>query len=174
MTNPSCTCFDREPNAPVRHVAGCAAGQGETCEHTYEYGGLVYYHDDYPMAGTGAKTRRYSDWFFCTRCLANQYTNERPIGNSADTGPPNPPESPPSRGGVRSTTEETPMGYMRHHAIIVTSWDEKLLTEAHGKARAIFEPQQVTAIVRGVVNAIESRLLAGRRAQQEPRNGDDR
>lgn len=30
------------------------------------------------------------------------------------------------------------MGYMRHHAIIVTSWDVALLREAHAMAREIF------------------------------------
>lgn len=31
------------------------------------------------------------------------------------------------------------MGYMRHHAIIATSWDEKHLLPAHVKARDLFE-----------------------------------
>jgi len=30
------------------------------------------------------------------------------------------------------------MGYMRHHTIVVCSWDEKLLALAHTKAEAIF------------------------------------
>ena len=30
------------------------------------------------------------------------------------------------------------MGYMRHHAIVVTSWDSDILEEAHAKAREIF------------------------------------
>ena len=52
------------------------------CDHTYERGGLVYEHDYYPMPGTCAKARHYFDWFFCSKCLANRYTNERVIGNS--------------------------------------------------------------------------------------------
>ena len=51
------------------------------------------------------------------------------------------------------------MGYMRHHAVIVTSWDEKRIADAHLKARAIFEPQQVTVIVRGTVNHYESFMV---------------
>jgi hypothetical protein len=51
------------------------------------------------------------------------------------------------------------MGYIRHHAIIVTSWKDDQLTEAHLKARAIFEPQQVTSIVASVVNKYESFMV---------------
>lgn len=30
------------------------------------------------------------------------------------------------------------MGYMRHHAIIVTSWNEKAIEQAHQRARDLF------------------------------------
>lgn len=32
------------------------------------------------------------------------------------------------------------MGYTRHHAICVTSWDQALITEAHAEAERLFSP----------------------------------
>ncbi|MEX3315663.1 hypothetical protein [Sulfitobacter sp. PS-8MA] len=42
------------------------------------------------------------------------------------------------------------MGTMRHHAIIVTSWDKGAIDEAHAKAADLME--HVSGIVPGVVN----------------------
>lgn len=39
------------------------------------------------------------------------------------------------------------MGYMRHHAIVVTTWQDKLITEAHQKACEIFGNNQVTPVI---------------------------
>lgn len=37
------------------------------------------------------------------------------------------------------------MGYMRHHAIIVTSWKTEALEAAHRKARELFGPTSLSA-----------------------------
>lgn len=52
------------------------------CKHHWEFGGLRYKHADYPLPGSGAYGRVYTDWFYCRHCLANEYRNERVIGNS--------------------------------------------------------------------------------------------
>ena len=48
------------------------------------------------------------------------------------------------------------MGYMRHHAIIVSSWDAKPLADAHQRAVPLFRPGQVSAISPEMVNGIQS------------------
>ena len=49
------------------------------------------------------------------------------------------------------------MGYIRHHAIIVTSWDKDLLVKAYFKA---FEyNNQITPITDGVINGYCSFLI---------------
>lgn len=50
------------------------------------------------------------------------------------------------------------MGYMRHHAIVVTSWDDELLAEAHKKASEIFS--QVAPVTPETVNGYVSFLVA--------------
>lgn len=52
------------------------------------------------------------------------------------------------------------MGYMRHHAIVVSSWSSDAITRAHVEAQRIFAPQQVSPTVRGVVNE-EHTFLVG-------------
>ena len=42
------------------------------------------------------------------------------------------------------------MGYMRHHAIVVTSWNETVLREAHGYATSL--GGAVTPIIEGSIN----------------------
>lgn len=45
------------------------------------------------------------------------------------------------------------MGYIRHHAIVVTStYDHDLLEKARLVAASKFAPEQVSAIVRGTIN----------------------
>jgi len=56
----------------------------KNCEHKYQYGGLLYWHAEYPMPGTGAKARHYADWFYCEKCLDRRLENERVVGNSYD------------------------------------------------------------------------------------------
>jgi hypothetical protein len=62
------------------------------------------------------------------------------------------------------------MGYMRHHAIIVTSWNEKLANEAHKKACQIFsgskeydptavKPEIITPIVYASCNGYYTFLI---------------
>ena len=46
------------------------------------------------------------------------------------------------------------MGYMRHHAIVVTSWSKKHISKSHRRARAIFEG--VSPIITSVVNDYKS------------------
>lgn len=49
------------------------------------------------------------------------------------------------------------MGYMRHHAILVTTWDEKRMAEAHEMAQSIFGGSApVTEVVDGRVNGYKS------------------
>ncbi|ATN88863.1 hypothetical protein [Acinetobacter baumannii] len=50
------------------------------------------------------------------------------------------------------------MGYMRHHAIVVTSWDQKLLAEAHAKAVEL--GACVSPLVNGHINMYQSFLVA--------------
>ena len=42
------------------------------------------------------------------------------------------------------------MGYMRHHAIVVTSWSDELMEKAHAKARKIFPT--VSDLMNGSIN----------------------
>lgn len=48
------------------------------------------------------------------------------------------------------------MGYMRHHAIIVTSWTGDALVPARQAALSIFPPDQVSGIVNGAMNGYAS------------------
>ena len=50
------------------------------------------------------------------------------------------------------------MGLIKHHAIVVTSWDDELLQEMHAKALEIFD--QVAPITPPVVNGYVSFLIA--------------
>ena len=55
------------------------------------------------------------------------------------------------------------MGYILHHAVIVSSWDEKKLADAHAKALAIFDATgaaRVTSIAPTVVNGGGSFMVA--------------
>lgn len=51
------------------------------------------------------------------------------------------------------------MGYMRHHAICVTSLNERLIAKAHAKAK-LYLPRLVTEIVGPVVNGYYSFFVA--------------
>jgi hypothetical protein len=50
------------------------------------------------------------------------------------------------------------MGYSRHHAIVVTSWDEKHIELAHAKAREIFG-DHVTEILPPATNGYRTFLI---------------
>jgi hypothetical protein len=60
------------------------------------------------------------------------------------------------------------MGYMVHHAIVVTSWDKRAIEAARAKAVELFsafslfhgEPNLVSAMHKGVVNECYSFLVA--------------
>ena len=59
------------------------------------------------------------------------------------------------------------MGYMRHHAIIVTSWDKRSITAAHQKACELFGDQnflgrisEITDITPQVINGYMSFLIS--------------
>lgn len=45
------------------------------------------------------------------------------------------------------------MGYIKHHAIVVTSWNDESINLARNKAVEIFDPQMVSDIVEGVTNS---------------------
>lgn len=51
------------------------------------------------------------------------------------------------------------MGYMRHHAVLVTSWDTEKLDAAHSTAESLV-PGLVSPIVKGRVNTEESFFIA--------------
>lgn len=44
------------------------------------------------------------------------------------------------------------MGYMRHHAIIVTTWDKGVIEEVHKTATQLFQPQSVSGVLQGTAN----------------------
>ncbi len=50
------------------------------------------------------------------------------------------------------------MGYIRHHAIIVTSWDEKAIRKARKKAKEIFD-DLVTRATESKVNGFYTFLI---------------
>ena len=52
------------------------------------------------------------------------------------------------------------MGWQVHHAIVVTSWDEKLLAEAHTKASEIFPQEQVLPVSGESMNGYCSFMVA--------------
>lgn len=51
------------------------------------------------------------------------------------------------------------MGYMRHHAIVVTSWKKELIQEAHDKAKEIFNGT-ATEILQSTMNGYLSFFIA--------------
>lgn len=51
------------------------------------------------------------------------------------------------------------MGYIRHHAIIVTSWDDEKLFMAHAKAKEIFG-ELVSEKIEGQINGFTSSFVA--------------
>lgn len=52
------------------------------------------------------------------------------------------------------------MGWMRHHAIVVTSWSSKALTRAHNRAAETFPSGTVTELSGSVANSYGSFLVA--------------
>jgi hypothetical protein len=51
------------------------------------------------------------------------------------------------------------MGYIRHHAIAVTSWNDELIKKAHEKATQIFKGRTST-IIESDVNGYQSFFIA--------------
>ena len=51
------------------------------------------------------------------------------------------------------------MGYIRHHAIVVTSWDDSCIVDAHLKAIEIFG-ELVSCIVKSKINGYVSFFIA--------------
>jgi len=52
------------------------------------------------------------------------------------------------------------MGYIKHNAIVVTSWDDEELEKIHNKAKEIFNEQLVSELVKGVINGQCSFFIA--------------
>jgi len=52
------------------------------------------------------------------------------------------------------------MGYMKHHSIIVTAWDEDKIKEAHNKAMELFDNKLISELVDGVTNSYKSFFIA--------------
>ena len=51
------------------------------------------------------------------------------------------------------------MGYIRHHAIAVTSWNDELIKKAHEKAMQIFK-DRTSSIIESDVNSYQSFFIA--------------
>lgn len=51
------------------------------------------------------------------------------------------------------------MGVMCHHAIVITSFDEKAISDAHTKALQIFPAEQVTSVTPRYMNGYQSFLI---------------
>ena len=67
------------------------------------------------------------------------------------------------------------MGYMRHHAIIVTSWDELKIKIAHEVAQVFFP--NITDIVKSELNGYQSFLVppdGSKEGWEESNTGDKR
>lgn len=67
------------------------------------------------------------------------------------------------------------MGYMRHHAIVLTSWSTEHLNNAHNKATDL--GMLVTPITKGAVNGYRSFLVApdgSKEGWDESEDGDRR
>lgn len=68
------------------------------------------------------------------------------------------------------------MGYMCHHTIVVTSWHEESIDEAHTKAEKIFG-ESVSKIVEGCINSQYSFFIApdgSKEGWPESDEGDER
>jgi hypothetical protein len=52
------------------------------CQHRFVYGGVKFSLSDYPIPGGGAYLRHYQDWFYCEKCLENQYRSLNFTDNS--------------------------------------------------------------------------------------------
>ena len=48
------------------------------------------------------------------------------------------------------------MGYIRHHAVVVTSWDDKRIEQAHTKAVELFGARYVSPIVESQMDGLLS------------------
>ncbi|MDX2253254.1 MAG: hypothetical protein NW202_13295 [Nitrospira sp.] len=48
------------------------------------------------------------------------------------------------------------MGYMRHHAIVVTSWDESRINAAYNRAAEIFGSPYVSSVIKSPLNGCSS------------------
>jgi hypothetical protein len=69
------------------------------------------------------------------------------------------------------------MGYERHHAIVVTTFVDNALLEAHVMARKTFDPSQVSTSVRSVTNGMTSFFVGpdgSKEGWHESEKGDDR
>ncbi len=66
------------------------------------------------------------------------------------------------------------MGYIKHHSIAVTSWDNELISKAHDKANKIFDGL-VTEIIGTKVNSYHSFFIStdgSKEGWEESDNGD--
>lgn len=52
------------------------------------------------------------------------------------------------------------MGWIKHHGIVVTSWDKAAIDRAHTQAKAMFPPDSVTNIAKAPLNGYSSFLVA--------------
>lgn len=52
------------------------------------------------------------------------------------------------------------MGYMKHHAIVITSWKKGLIESAREEAMKLFDPRQVSEVTPETVNGYRSLLIA--------------
>ncbi len=64
------------------------------------------------------------------------------------------------------------MGYYNHHAIIVTAWDEKYITDAHKKAIEIFN-ETCSSVVESNINGYVSFFIAPDGSKEGCKDSDD-
>lgn len=65
------------------------------------------------------------------------------------------------------------MGYIRHHAIIVTSFDEGLIQKAYMMALEIFDPQHVSPVIGPVTNAFYTFFVGPDGSKEGWKTSDD-
>ena len=64
------------------------------------------------------------------------------------------------------------MGYIRHHAIVVTSWSGEIVT-AHVRAITIFGSKQVSRLLPEVINGFQSFLVGPDGSKEGWEDSDD-
>lgn len=68
------------------------------------------------------------------------------------------------------------MGYIRHHAIVITTWKEHLIEKARAKAVKLFGKEQVSRVIKSPMNGYKTVFIApdgSKEGWYESEEGDD-